>query len=260
VPNLAEILQDHPSAVVDDLHSGVTVNDVYECFVADPTGAPINGGTISVPQALALLPLKGTAHSIHTAAVCTTRYVINRVAPWSIIMGVRYRSRGLYTGGPRRATRSFTQRQYIGVPVWSSFTSDGQTWYQEDRPLEYPRPVVIRVETRWLAGNDVNSVQDALAANAGKYYTIPSTGGRVYRLSDQCNVIYDGISRTRVDYAFEYPCDMPAMSGAQIGSAIPIPALPAHYEYRSALNAAFVPVVTSVPPPAVNGGSLPGFP
>jgi hypothetical protein len=258
VPNLAEILQDHPSAVVDDLHSGVTVNDVYECFVADPTGTPTNSGTISVPQALALLPLKGTVHPVHTAAVCTTRYVINRVAPWSVIMGVRYRSRGIYTGGPRRATRSFGQRQYIRVPVWTAFTSDGQTWYEEDsKGLLYARPVIIRVETRWLAGNDVNSVQDAIAANAGAYYTI---GTRVYRLSDHTDVAYDGISRTRVNYAFEYPCAMPAMSGAQINSSVGVPALPAHYEYRSALNASFVPVITAVPPPAANGGALPGFP
>jgi hypothetical protein len=196
--------------------------------------------------------------------------VIQVIAPWSYLVLATYASFGLYSGGPRSISRAFNQTRYIELPIWNRFT-DGVVvgWAQPEKRPHYPRMVALRVETRFVVGNSIGVIQNAIAANAGTLWLID---GLWYRLSDQCSASWDGLAYTRVDYAFERDCQVEAIppdpGGTFYGNDNAIPFLPALYlwsERADAMSSANPPTVRAVPPPAVIGGqpnfpALPNFP
>lgn len=82
--------------------------------------------------------------------------VIQVVANWSYIVLATYASFGLFTGGPRALIRAYNRTRYVEIPIWNRFT-DGVVvgWAQPEKRPQYPRMVAIRIEPRFLAGNQV---------------------------------------------------------------------------------------------------------
>lgn len=168
-----------------------------------------------------------------------------------------------YAGGPRRAARSSSYREPIAIPVWRRIVFNGvHVGWEEDRSVIFPRMVFMRVETRFVGGNAVTAIQNALIQNAGLYYTID---GFIYRLSDQSAAYYDGLSYTRAEYVFEYhvPILGIPLNDPEYGNEVSIPFLPAHYKWvsrRHPTDSLGSPIVSVKTPPNIGGGALPGFP
>lgn len=187
--------------------------------------------------------------------------VVQVVANWSVLVKVYYRSWGLYSGGPRNTVSAYNSVRHIELPVWHSFT-DGVVvgWARKDPCPLYRRMVLLRNETRFVPGNAVTAVSDAIAANIGTVWTI---GGRFYLLSDRSSAQYDGRLYTRVNYVFEHDCAIPAIpAGSSWGNDAAIPALPPLYTWSdrpNSMSSAIPPTITANYPPAVFGGP-PAFP
>ena len=167
-------------------------------------------------------------------------------------------------GGPRRIVSAYSLREYIDIPVWNKVVRDGITQYIYN-PVKFPRMVAIRDEVRYLSGNQVQTVQDAVISNSGKYYNIGLQDPRpLYMLSDKTSVFYDGLSYTRAEYRFERPAELLGIpeNHPEYRNSVAIPALPAHYNYVTYENETvsnLPPVIKVVAPPAAFGGPLPGF-
>lgn len=196
-----------------------------------------------------------------------------RLAQWlnrtTAIVNLIYRRQLTGWGaGPRRVVAAHSEREYIDIPVWNKTTRDGLIQFAYN-PVKFPRMVMIREEVRYIGGNQVTQVQNAVAENAGKYYYIGTADPLVlYMLSDRTEVYYDGLSYTRAQYRFERPAPLLGIpvNHPEYNNTIEIPALPAHYHYITyedpspTATSATPPIIKVVAPPAAFGGALPGYP
>jgi hypothetical protein len=206
------------------------------------------------------LPQVYAPHPKIPEALCVDARVVQVISNWSVIVRLRFQSWDLYTGGPRPVVEGQTQAYSLPLPCWVKVVDQVQNivGYELRRP-SYPHKVALRVETRFVPGNQFDAVQTAIANNVGAFYTIGQT---LYRLSDRCSAVYDGRSYTRVTYVFERPQTVPAIpvdaNHSRFGNDIAIPALPPFYTYAPLADNP--PKVNVVQPLEGNGAALPGFP
>lgn len=238
---------------------GYASTELWECWCANADGTVNENGLVDPRTVIddPGLPAMGSPHPIFPSALVIDKRVSQVVANWSVIVVVSFRGWGLYHGGPRAGVRAATDTCYVALPVWVKITDNAQVSYKE-KPRSYPQKVSLRVETKFLGGNQFDAVQNAIAVNAGLFYTFNAT---LYRLSDRSSAVYDGTAFTRVEYVFERPAPIPAIAPdpgqAAWGNAVAIPALPSFYTYASIPKDP--PIVNAVAPLEGNGASLPGF-
>lgn len=238
---------------------GYASGELWECWHANSDGSVNLNGLVDPRTVIddAGLPGKGAPHPIFPSAIVVGKRVSQVVANWSVIVLVTYRGWGLYHGGPRAGVRASTDTCYVALPVWIRVVDNGQASHVE-KPRSYPQKVALRVETKFLGGNQFDAVQNAIALNAGLFYTF---NGTLYRLSDRCSAVYDGTAFTRIEYVFERPAPIPAIAAdpgqTGWGNAVAIPALPSFYTYASIRKDP--PIINVVPPLEGNGAALPGF-
>jgi len=255
-------------------YSNTQVWEVYPYLDLTPGTLDPNGyvdpTTVLTTQYPVNLPTFGS--SLPPYGLCVGVRIIEVKSRTCILVGVFYRSYGLFVGGPRPSTSSYSDTRYITLPIWNRRTDGTVVFWVENDTVQYPRTTIVRVETRFIGGSAVNQVMNAVAINAGTVWIID---GLQYILSDRTRVVYDGGAYTRAEYAFERACEVPAIApdpgGTLYGNDIAIPFLPALYLYSSRPNpttSANPPQIAAVPPPADFGGplhappypSLPGFP
>lgn len=210
------------------------------------------------------LPALGTAHSDsrnYPGAVVSN----HRLKAWinkdtALAEAVYRRNITGYSGGPRRITRSSSYRYPINIPVWRKVIFDNTlVGWDLDENVFFQRMIFLRQETRFIPGNAVNAVQNAVIQNAGLFYDLD---GYTYRLSDQTSAAYDGVGYTRADYVLEYPAPMYGIPqyDPEYGNDIEIPFLPAHYKWipRKGATSIADPSVLVKAPAGPYGGALPG--
>lgn len=241
----------------------------WEVFaVGDDNATPNLSGYVDPNTAYLKLPQRGTAHPIFTTALVTGHRLVHIIGAHSVLMTVFYRNYGLYTGGPRAAVSSYGGAGEVPLPVWVRLTATATTgpsfsYYRLSDQFKWQRQHTLRVETRWIGGNQVSAVQRAIARSMGGWYQIDND---FYLLSGQSSVSFDGYTYTRANYVFENWASFPGASANDplLRNAVAIPALNNLQEWQTAQNTdpTQPPIITVVPHTAfaTPGLALPGFP
>lgn len=218
-------------------------------------------------ETVAGLPQYGQAHTILTGALVTDVRVVQVHANWSYKVLVTYRGWGLYTGGPRAVTSFSGGAIEWDVPVFQlQQVAVGVNWYVR-RQFTWQRENVLRTETRFVPGNQVDAIQTAVSRSVGGWYRIPAATGDFYVLSGRTDAAYDGLSYTRVNYRFQTWAKFPGAGASDpvLKNTVAVPALGNLEDWQVSFpgnDPGVAPLITVVPVTAFAsaGLSLPGFP
>lgn len=250
--------------------------EVWDSKDGTPTGDYNESGLVDPQQfeAVAGLPTYGNPHPVLAGALVVGVRVQEVIANWSYIVRVTYRGWGLYSGGPRPLSASYGEREpSTTIPIFQSVNNAANTvtaWFFNPYPWQRDRS--IRIETRFINGTSVNVVQDAIDANAGKWYNIGTPQNPRFALlcAGRCSAYFDGLSRIRVNYAFETWAAHPGIpqGTAQWRNAVAVPALNGLQSWDWVVTPGInVPPVILVVDHGGNsatntlpGGALPGYP
>lgn len=249
---------------------GYASTEPWECYAANADGSVNENGYVDPDTVIddAGLPGMGHSHPKFPSAQVIGKRVSQVIANWSVMVQLTYRSWGTYSGGPRQISSASSASRLIQLPVWRKKTDGAVEWWEEDVGCgtQVHRAVAIRTETRFLGGNEVDTVQTAIANNVGQLYQLPVGSNVWYRLSEQTSAVYGGGTYTRADYRFERDAAMPLIVVNDpvwaLGNDVKIPALPPLYfwaSYPDPTSSALPPVIVPVPPLAVVGTRLPGL-
>lgn len=204
---------------------------------------------------------KGLAHprvDLYPGALLRGYVLIDRINPTTLLGGEVFSSNVRYSGGPRPISSATGIEGEIEVPIWLFYDFDGTPmWLRGGRFI--PRMVAIRSETRFVAGVTIGTIQQAIALNIGRLYTID---GDFYVLSGESSAYTDGLGLTRIDYRFRTNAAMPGfpVNTPGFNNAVAIPFLPPLFIWYD--TPGDPPVITVVPQDTLllTGGPLPGFP
>lgn len=258
---------------------GVAVSELWEVAFFENDGFTYNfNGVIDpdlvvrMPGYAAFLPQYGDAHPNYPpqqgAVPLVVDVAVSQVfANWSVFVVVTYRSWGLWTGGPRNIVASEGVADLdVEVPIYQSFTPPGSSnTYYFSVPSFWDRDHSYRTFVKWLSGDTVESVQNAIDDNAGRWYQL-APGRFALLCGARCSAIYDGRSRTRVSYVFESWARHPGitLNHARYQNAVVVPPLGNLEKWHVVLpvNSTSPPTISVVPVAdnALQGGPLPGFP
>ncbi len=241
-----------------DSADGTATGQVNELGVCDPNKFE---SVTALPQYGHDGPLTGTLY--------TDIRVTQVIANYSYLVLATYASFGLYTGGPRQLSGSEgIDPKITPIPIYQSFVPTGSTSiYYFDVFDPWERDVSIRREVRFVYGNAVTLIQNAIDDNNGKWYNIGSASSPRYGLlSGSCSSsFYDGQSYTRVSYAFK---TMAAHPGVPIGhpryqNAVAVPPINNlqgwHFQPSPGPNVAPIVRTIDFSDNASGGYPLPGF-
>lgn len=250
----------------EDNERGVALSEDWELFSDDGTGGYNINGYVEPKTATRNpgIPQYGAPHPDYPAALVVGSRVIQIHANWSVRLLISYRSYGLYSGGPRSATASYGEAMPVSVPVYQRLSvSPTVSWYVK-RVFTWQRQHTVRIETRWIPGNQVTAVQQAIARSMGGWYNID---GDFYLLAGRTSVSYDGRTFTRANYAFESWSKFPGAGAGDpvLKNSIAIPSLGTLEQWQESYpgdDPRAAPAINVVPVAsfASQGLALPGFP
>lgn len=212
---------------------GYYTSEQWEVWYDDGTGQYNESGLCDPLDCLNApggLPKYGDAHAVMGPTGATPLvvdvHVVQVIANWSYIVLVTYRGWGLFTGGPRAVSGSVGAAPdfEMPLPVFQAFSNAANTVTAYLYcPYPWERDGSVRIETRFVPGNTVTAIQNAIDANTGKWYAI---GGRFMLLSgSRSGAWYDGLGSTRVSYAFSSKASHPgvALNNPRFNNAVAIP-------------------------------------